>query len=968
MTEFIELDATISLAKWNAAVAAMLADAQKLEGLLKFDATASVKLDVDDAALRAAHGSIADLGSAVDLRLNLDDSELKTVQSKVDDIATADLRLNVADSELTTVQKKVDDLDTTATVKVDAQDNTASTLASIEGRLKSLQSLATIDLILNATDFVKTFESLPVISTLADIDKQTQRVIGKTLRTDLRNAGDVIRSVYNNAWGDTREEVALVVETVAKMRDVNGDVRVSAQELESVVVGTFQAMDVSGEDALVILDAAEKLVGGGLVDSFQEAFDIIAFGSQNGLALSGDYIDSLKEYAQQFRDAGFSAENFFNILATATAVGNFNTDQAADAFKEFFNLVHEEVADFNLTETLTPRVEQLQRLDLMDEASAFAAGDTTGGDFAEAVLARIAEIPDKAQRLLAAKQIFGETMVENVGKAFFENLDLGKEIDWLGAAEKGSSIINDNLSTAITEAWRTSEDAIAQSIDKAFNVSGFLDKVQTAAVTFADAIQAGSTFGEAFDLALTLPEGSFAQFESSVGNFAIGVLQLIAGVQDFLGHDSSGTRGTIARMAETQLAFDLKLADADEIAGVVQTALDRGVTQSGINEAVGASVSDLVEAGNLQEAYALITGLRSETEGLSTEAKLLVDQYGGIEGVLQASTLAISPFTEAQKKAVEEIRAAEGAIAIDTDALTAQVDAAVDETYSTYQQAIESHDWAGAMSAGMALGQSSADTATSLALPGIQDYLGDLKTQEPLTADDLVNLPDMQTTFDTMTSTVEEKTGAVTVSVVGMRDVSAPAFDTVTESVNDLGIAVETDLGTVSVRVGEVRDVTAEMGETVPPAVDKASQSFTGLASALVSVLQNTPGLIEFINAMKTFDEVGTAALDTASGIGGAAEGGGAGSSNAFAHGGVTPHGEWSTVGERGREAVFADERMAVLNNRTTEAFLSGVQTGGGGSVVNNYVTVNNVFNAASQAANMAGLGAINHQLRGFLS
>lgn len=66
-----------------------------------------------------------------------------------------------------------------------------------------------------------------------------------------------------------------------------------------------------------------------------EAMAFIVSGFDKGLNASGDFLDSIGEYANLYADNGFAADEFFSSMQTGLAGGVLGTDKAADAFKEF---------------------------------------------------------------------------------------------------------------------------------------------------------------------------------------------------------------------------------------------------------------------------------------------------------------------------------------------------------------------------------------------------------------------------------------------------------------------------------------------------------------------------------------------------------------------------------------------------------------------------------------------------------
>ena len=60
-----------------------------------------------------------------------------------------------------------------------------------------------------------------------------------------------------------------------------------------------------------------------------------SYGFQNNLDYSGEFLDTLNEYGPQFKAAGYSADEMFNILVAGADAGAWNLDKVGDAAKEF---------------------------------------------------------------------------------------------------------------------------------------------------------------------------------------------------------------------------------------------------------------------------------------------------------------------------------------------------------------------------------------------------------------------------------------------------------------------------------------------------------------------------------------------------------------------------------------------------------------------------------------------------------
>lgn len=90
------------------------------------------------------------------------------------------------------------------------------------------------------------------------------------------------------------------------------------------------------------IESAKSLVKGFGI-SYNEAFDIIEDGALRGKLKNGEFLDSLKEYPIQFKNAGFSAQDFANIVSTGIDLSIYS-DKLPDAIKEFNLAITEQTA------------------------------------------------------------------------------------------------------------------------------------------------------------------------------------------------------------------------------------------------------------------------------------------------------------------------------------------------------------------------------------------------------------------------------------------------------------------------------------------------------------------------------------------------------------------------------------------------------------------------------------------------
>ena len=68
-----------------------------------------------------------------------------------------------------------------------------------------------------------------------------------------------------------------------------------------------------------------------------EAFDLFAKGSQKGLDYTNELGDNVAEYGGNFKQAGYNAEEYFQLLANGTKNGAYNLDKVNDSINEVKN-------------------------------------------------------------------------------------------------------------------------------------------------------------------------------------------------------------------------------------------------------------------------------------------------------------------------------------------------------------------------------------------------------------------------------------------------------------------------------------------------------------------------------------------------------------------------------------------------------------------------------------------------------
>lgn len=129
---------------------------------------------------------------------------------------------------------------------------------------------------------------------------------------------------------------------VGSMEEANGIIsqiersagKLSAADKEKLVQGSATigfTYDVGAEE----LARVQKTLTGTFGEDVEHTLDLLAYGFQNNLDYSGEFLDTLNEYGPQFKAAGYTADEMFNILVAGADAGAWNLDKVGDAAKEF---------------------------------------------------------------------------------------------------------------------------------------------------------------------------------------------------------------------------------------------------------------------------------------------------------------------------------------------------------------------------------------------------------------------------------------------------------------------------------------------------------------------------------------------------------------------------------------------------------------------------------------------------------
>lgn len=656
----------------------------------------------------------------------LDDAN-ETLEARIDRLSRAsidiDAELNVTGSSVLTDLEALDSVTYTPAIDPDLQRSELNDLEALDSaeltpvvdpdvqsdtELTNLEALDSATLTpevdaqatANTTDLLEQIRNLQVLDIALNVTGQGAALLQNVVNLlgESEAAAARLTAQIGGELPDAQERInRLLLVTSASREDIARRLAQGVQlgidpaELDTAVQRSLALGDALELGSDELLASADKLVTQGLAPNLEAAFDVITAGYQEGVNRGGDFLDVLTENASTFRDLGLNAEQATALLNDGLDAGFANAGQVADALKEF-NIRANDLGDTAAQDALTT-------LGLPTPEEAQAELNMTGQQYLQAVLDGLSNVENVGQRETLTKALFGtqaedfsvETLLSlDPATAFFDTIE--------GRAQTAADTFQNTLGNTVQNFF----DGLQVGAETALSSEqlGLEEKLTDLKNRLNGAladIAGGMSLTEAIEVNFNLP--GFAQdvdrIESMFGNFLIGLLEIVARVQEFSGNDASGTRSEITRLAQGQLAFDLQAVPAEEITGVIRTAIERGVSEADVTTALNTAVSEQLAAGNIEQAQALANQGGQSRAVLSTSSAFgLVQQQAEF---VQGATESLADF-EARVQAARDALASNPLItsvevealpAIDTTEAQAAINATVTQLETDLQAAVD---------------------------------------------------------------------------------------------------------------------------------------------------------------------------------------------------------------------------------------------------------------------------------------
>ncbi len=166
----------------------------------------------------------------------------------------------------------------------------------------------------------------------------------QSIKPAMKQLGASMKKFFASPWGVVIGAVAAIGAGIKSWVSYNLEIEKTNKLVRALTQESGQSVDAIRMRAEVLQESfgvdmkesieTAKSMAKNFGISYEEAFDIIENGALRGKTSNAEYLDSLKEYPVQFKNAGFSAKEFARIVETGIDMSIYQ-DKLPDGVKEF---------------------------------------------------------------------------------------------------------------------------------------------------------------------------------------------------------------------------------------------------------------------------------------------------------------------------------------------------------------------------------------------------------------------------------------------------------------------------------------------------------------------------------------------------------------------------------------------------------------------------------------------------------
>lgn len=148
---------------------------------------------------------------------------------------------------------------------------------------------------------------------------------------EMKKFDKVMKDIYKKGYSDSLEDIG---GKMAYIKQVTGETDPS--KIKELTENAIALEDTFGSDFKETVRGVTNLMNHFGIDS-KTAFDLFAKGSQLGLDYTDELGDNVAEYGGNFKQAGYSAKEYFQLLVNGSKNGAYNLDKVNDSINEVKN-------------------------------------------------------------------------------------------------------------------------------------------------------------------------------------------------------------------------------------------------------------------------------------------------------------------------------------------------------------------------------------------------------------------------------------------------------------------------------------------------------------------------------------------------------------------------------------------------------------------------------------------------------
>lgn len=258
---------------------------------------------------------------------------------------------------------------------------------------------------------------------------------------EMEKFSDQMDEIYESGIGESLGDIG---DKMAYVKQVTGEVDPS--KIKELTENAITLEDTFGSDFNETIRGVSNLMTHFGIDS-EEAFDLFAKGSQEGLDYTGELGDNIAEYGGNFEQAGYSAEEYFQLLVNGSKNGAYNLDKVNDSINEVKN----RLADGTIEDSIDSFSEGTQ-----SAFKAWKSGKGTMKDVINSIVDDINNCENEQEALTMAATAFG-TMGEDANLKVVKSLKSTGDsfTDVKGKMEEVKDVRYDDVGTQFKQLGRT---------------------------------------------------------------------------------------------------------------------------------------------------------------------------------------------------------------------------------------------------------------------------------------------------------------------------------------------------------------------------------------------------------------------------------------------------------------------------------------------------------------------------------